>query len=121
MSWGDDDTPEGSLPMGLMVSYVRNVFKIHLNIPLPLKPYFGKDWRVTISGNSYPELWIRYYAHLRHVQKCTVIASDYANRITDSSLPIVRSLKLDLAILLEHARLLQQAKKKVRKRVLHGA
>lgn len=69
----------------------------------------GRRWKIKVGGIYYSEMWLRYYAQVRHIQRCTVMAADWANRMTNKRLPIVRDLDTDLELLLAHARLQQRA------------
>lgn len=99
------DHPEGSVDANDLREWARDVFRWRLKREFPLKPQLKKSWSTLINGRQYPELWIRYYAILRHCEECMVLCSDYANHATESELPIVRNRKLDLKLLLAHAQI----------------
>lgn len=102
------------------VSFV--VMKVHMDrwmamngCPQPVQR-LGKRWRIRVGGLAYPEMWLRHYALFRQMHGCTVMASDWANRMTDLNKPIVRDPDFDLELLLAHARMQQRTKETVRKR-----
>lgn len=97
-------TPEGSASFPELDDWARYHFH-RAGLKIPLKPDMPKSWRTEVDGNLYPELWIRYYAIYRHGFDCMACCSDYANCMTDEELPIVRSRKLDLRLLLAHAQI----------------
>lgn len=74
------------------------------------------DWSCTIGDVKYTEMWLRYYVQGRHLWKCTVCCSQWANAATGEDQELIRDVKLDLEILLAHARVQQLTKEKVLKR-----
>lgn len=95
----------GSMLWSDLWAWGRNVFLTQLRQKLPLRRQLKPSWRTRIDGNFYPELWVRYYALLRHYARCMACCSDYANRATQQELPIVRDRELDLKLLLAHAQI----------------
>lgn len=102
-----------SVPFSAMKNYVDITMRTNRQ-PEP-KRVMGKRWRAEVGGIRYSEMWLRRYVQVRQIASCTVIASDWANRMTEDNKPIVRDLQTDLELLLAHARLLQHTKEVVRK------
>lgn len=94
----------GSMYWRDLSAWGRETFR-QLRQKFPLRRQLKPSWRTRIDGNLYPELWVRYYALLRHHAPCMAYCSDCANRVTQQELPIVRDSKLDLKLLLAHAQI----------------
>lgn len=78
---------------------VSTIDRNHLKTVLP------KSWSVKVGKIEYSELWLRAYAAYRQVNRCSALASLYADETTKTELPIVVSEELDLKILAAHARM----------------
>lgn len=100
-------------PFKRIKEYVEH--RVKLGWVIQPKQALGKSWRCKVSGIWYSEMWLRYYNQFRHLHSCTVMCSDYANRMTGVRKPIVRDLELDLELHLAHAKLQHKVGKPVRK------
>jgi len=100
MYWDEDSAPWRNIE-----SFANH--RIHCYQLKPPVKTRKSSWRVRIGGRSYHELWLRHYARMRHWHPCFTMASDYANHMTRSKKPLVRSYELDLKLLCAHAEMVK--------------
>lgn len=115
------ETAEVSYPLGSAMwcrlePFGREGMKL-MGFRLPIKRLLPKDWTCEVRAVHYSELWLRYYAAMRHYEchGCTVLASDWANHMSDQINPLVRDLELDLELLSAHGLMASKLKIKRKK------
>lgn len=104
---------EGSVDWYALRHFAEQRMRLHR---LTLDPQLPEDWSMKVGGHEYPEMWLRYYAMMRHFHACMVMASDYANKATKVKRPIVRSYKRDLQLIDAHTRMAQFASRPVHRK-----
>ena len=104
--WRGGETDDDSIPWYRLRAFAsRKVRANKLARPVRTRK---PSWRARIEGHGlYSEMWLRYYARMRHFHSCFTMASDYANHMTRSRRPLVRTKDLDLKLLCAHAELVK--------------